>query len=121
MANEITITAKLSVKKDNLDHAENPGTLSFDMTGTTASGGAQAVTTTAAALGIGSVTTAGYAYFRNLGPTNYVEIGTLTGASFVAFAKLKVGEVAVVRLGTNAPTARANTATVNLQYYILQD
>jgi len=121
MANEITITAKMAVKKDSLDHAENPGTLSFDMSGAVATGGAQAVTTTAAALGIGSVTTAGYSYFRNTGPTNYIEIGTGTGTNFAPFIKLKTGEVAVCRLGTNAPTAKANVATVNLQYYILQD
>jgi hypothetical protein len=39
----------------------------------------------------------------------------------VPFLKLKAGEAAVFRLGTNSPTAKAAASTVNLQYYILQD
>jgi hypothetical protein len=35
--------------------------------------------------------------------------------------KLKAGEAAICRLGTNAPTAKANTAAVKLQYYIIAD
>jgi hypothetical protein len=121
MAREITLNLKISTLKGDLNHTENAGTLFVDLTGTTAAGGAATVTTTAAALTMGSVSSAGYAYFRNTGPTNYVEIGTGTGGSFVAFLKLKAGEAAICRLGTNAPTARANTASVALQYYILAD
>lgn len=120
MANEITLNLKMSALKGSLNHTENPGTLSVDLTGLTAIGGAATVTTTATALAMGSVTSAGYAYFRNTGPTNFVEIGTGTG-SFVAFLKLKAGEAAICRLSTSAPTARANTASVQLQYYILAD
>ena len=121
MANEITLNLKMSALKGSLNHTENPGTLSVDLTGLTAIGGAATVTTTATALAMGSVTSAGYAYFRNTGPTNFVEIGTGTGGSFVAFLKLKAGEAAICRLSTSAPTARANTASVQLQYYILAD
>jgi hypothetical protein len=35
--------------------------------------------------------------------------------------RLKAGEVAALRLATNAPTARANTAAVKLLYNILAD
>ncbi len=121
MAREITVNLKISTLKGDLNHTENPGTLFVDLAGTTAVGGAATVTTTAAALTMGSVSSAGYAYFKNTGPTNFVEIGTGTGGSFVAFLKLKAGEAAICRLGTNAPTARANTASVSLQYYILAD
>lgn len=121
MANEITVQAKLSVQKSFLNHTEYPGVLTFDMTGSNATGGAQNIGTNVETITMGDVTTAGYSYFRNLGPTNYVDIGTGTGTNFASFIKLKAGEVAVGRLGTNAPTARANTAAVNLQYYILQD
>ena len=76
--------------------------------------------TTGEALSVTDVSTTGWSYFRNLGPTNYVDLGTGT-TTFVAFARLKAGEAAIMRLGTNAPTARANTAAVNLQYYILAD
>ncbi len=121
MANEITLNLKISALKGSLNHTENPGTLTVDLSGLVAVGGAATVTTTAAALTMGSVSSAGYAYFRNTGPTNFVEIGTGTGGSFVAFLKLKAGEAAICRLGTNTPTARANTASVQLQYYILAD
>jgi hypothetical protein len=121
MANEITLNLKIQVAKGDLIHVENPSTLSVDLTGTTAIGGAATITTTAAAITMGSVSSAGYAYFRNTGPTNFVEIGTGTGGSFVAFLKLKEGEAAICRLGTNTPTARANTASIALQYYILAD
>jgi hypothetical protein len=120
MANEITLNLKIQVAKGDLIHVENPSTLSVDLTGTTAIGGAATITTTAAALTMGSVSSAGYAYFRNTGPTNFVEIGTGT-SPFVPFIKLKEGEAAICRLGTNTPTARANTASIALQYYILAD
>jgi len=120
MANEITLNLKLSVAKTYLVHTENPGTQSVTMTGTNAAGGVQAIGTAGELLGVTDVTTSGYAYFRNTDATNYVEIGTGTG-TFVAFLKLKAGECAICRLGTNAPSARANTAAVNLQYFILAD
>jgi hypothetical protein len=121
MANEITVQAKLSVVKSFLNHTEYPGVLTFDMSGSNATGGAQNIGTAAETITMGDVSTAGYSYFRNLGPTNFVDIGSGTGTSYVPFLKLKAGEVALCRLGTNAPTARANVAAVNLQYYILQD
>lgn len=120
MANEITLNLKISALKGSLNHTENPGTLTVDLSGLVAVGGAATVTTTAAALTMGSVSSAGYAYFRNTGPTNFLEIGTGT-SPFVPFLKLKAGEAAICRLGTNTPTARANTASVQLQYYILAD
>jgi hypothetical protein len=120
MAREITVNLKISTLKGDLNHTENPGTLFVDLAGTTAVGGAATVTTTAAALTMGSVSSAGYAYFKNTGPTNFVEIGTGT-SPFVPFLKLKAGEAAICRLSTSAPTARANTASVALQYYILAD
>ena len=120
MANEITVSMKLSVVKGFLDHVENPGTQSFDMSGLNASGGVQSIPTAGTLLAFGSVGTPGFAYFRNTGPTNFVEIGTGT-TTFVSFAKLKAGQSMICPLSTNAPSARANTAAINLQYYIVSD
>lgn len=120
MANEITLNLKMTVEKSYLTHREDPGVLNVDMSGSNAAGGVQAIGTSGETLSVTDVATPGYAYFRNLGPTNYVEIGTGTTA-FTAFVKLKAGEASILRLGTTAPTARANTAGVNLQYYILAD
>lgn len=121
MAQEITVNLRMNVTKGYLSQKFEPGPILVDMSGTTATGGAQDIGTTAETITMSDVTSAGYAYFRNTDTTNFVEIGTGTAGSFVAALKLKAGEVAVARLGTNAPTARANTAAVKLQYYILQD
>ena len=120
MADEIQLSLKLAVRKSSLIHSESPGTITATLTGNVATGGVQTITTTAAVLSMSSVTTAGYGYFRNIDGTNSVELGTGT-TTFVAFAKLKAGEAAIMRLGTNAPSAKAGAATVGLQYYILQD
>ena len=120
MANEITLNLKLSVNKGFLAHREDPGPITVDLNGSNATGGVQSIGTTGEALSVTDVSTTGWSYFRNLGPTNYVDLGTGT-TTFVAFARLKAGEATIMRLGTNAPTARANTAAVNLQYYILAD
>ena len=53
--------------------------------------------------------------------TNSIDIGTGTGTNFAAFSRLKPSEFGLIRLGTNAPTAKAVASTVALQYYILAD
>jgi hypothetical protein len=121
MANEINVTVKLTVAKGYLVHTENPGIQLVTMSGTTAAGGVQDIGTTAETIGVTDVGTAGYSFFRNTSTTEFVEIGTGTSGSFVAFAKLKAGEACLMRLGTNAPTAKAQTSSVKLQYYILAD
>lgn len=73
------------------------------------------------ALPMGDVVTAGWAFFQNLGPTNFVLIGIDIAGAFHQFAKLKAGEAGLIRLGTNAPYAKADTAAVNLLYLILAD
>lgn len=73
------------------------------------------------ALAMGDVAAAGYAFFRNLDATNFVLIGTDAAGTFHPFAKLKKGEAGVIRLGTNAPYAKADTGAVNLYCKILSD
>ncbi len=124
MANEISVVTRLYARNGFLLVDHNVGSVAVSMTGTTYASGAVEYPTTAAgtAISLDGVTTAtmGYAFFRNLDATNYIEIGIQTGGVFYAFAKLLAGEVAVVRLNqTNAPYARANTASVRLAYSIL--
>lgn len=121
MAQEITVTLKMSVAKGYLVQKFEPGTILVDMSGTNAIGGVQNIGTTGEALTITDVSTAGYAFFRNTSTTISVDIGTGTAGSFVAFMRLKAGEVAICRLGTNAPTARSVSSTVDLQFFILAD
>lgn len=123
MPNEITVNVSLGVKNGFLSQSLTPGTILVNMTGTTATGGAQDIgtSTNAEAISMNDVSSAGYAFFRNTDTTNYVDIGSGTGTNFAAVVRLKAGEAGVFRLGTNAPTARANTAAVKLQYFILAD
>lgn len=121
MANEITVTVKLAAVKGFLNYRDEPGVQSITMSGSTGCGGIQAIGTSHEAVAIGDTGTAGWAYFRNTDATNYVELGRDNAGTFIGFVKLKAGEACTMRLGTNAPYARANTASVNLQYYILAD
>lgn len=120
MADEITVNLQISARKGYLSFSEKTGNFLVTMNGTTGAGGIQTIGTSGELLGVTDVGTAGYAYFRNTSTTTNVDIGTGT-TSFVAFLKLKPGESAVCRLGTNAPSAKAASSTVDLQYFIFAD
>ena len=124
MANEISISTRLLAKKSFLNVDHNVGTVTADLSGSTSAAGIVSIPTTAGgtALSLDGITTAtmGYAFFRNIDATNYIEIGVQVGGTFYALVKLKAGEVALLRMNqTNPPYALANTATVVLQFTIL--
>ena len=124
MANEISISTRLYAKKSFLNVDHNVGTVTADLGGSTSAAGIVSIPTTAGgtALSLDGITTAtmGYAFFRNIDATNYIEIGVQVGGTFYALVKLKAGEVALLRMNqTNPPYALANTATVVLQFTIL--
>ena len=124
MASEISISTRLYAKKSYLVVDHNPGTFAVTLSGSTSAGGIVSIPTTAGgtALSLDGITTAtmGYAFFRNIDATNYIEIGVQVGGTFYALVKLKAGEVALLRMNqTNPPYALANTATVVLQFTIL--
>ena len=126
MANEISISTRLLAKKSFLNVDHNVGTVTADLSGSTSAAGIVSIPTTAGgtALSLDGITTAtmGYAFFRNIDATNYIEIGVQVGGTFYALVKLKAGEVALLRMNqTNPPYALANTATVVLQFTILAD
>lgn len=73
------------------------------------------------ALDLAGVSTPGFMVVQNLDPTNYIEVGIDVGGTFYAFLKLKPGEQGMVRLGTTAPYALANTAPAKLFYVIYAD
>jgi hypothetical protein len=121
MAREITSTDALSVNSLSLNHSN---TKQIDQATAVYGGGVQNVGTTQEAVGIGEVVTPGVAFFKNLDPTNFVEIGVMssgTGGTFLPLVKCKPGESAKFRLATANFWARANTASVNLQTCILAD
>ena len=123
MADEIQVGLDLLVENGNLKSSKRVPKSSLKVDQTTAAliENVQNIGTSHEALDMGGITTAGYAYFRNLDATNFVEIGIDVSATFHATVKLKAGEACVFRLTTNAPYAQADSAACDLQYMILDD
>lgn len=82
--------------------------------------GVQNIGTSAEIIDLGSVATdGGSAFFRNLDATNFVEVGLDVSATFVPFLKIPPGEQCYLTgLSDKDVYARANTAAVDLEYYI---
>ena len=120
MANEATVTTALKFTKGSVDLNLTDSASTFDVTGTRYQRAVQSVGTAAEALDMGDITDPGWAYFRNLDASNYVELFAATGET--AFLRLNAGEHACVRLSTSAtaPFAQADTASIDLEYMIVQ-
>lgn len=122
MANEISLNATLRVAKGYLDQQrERSRNFSLVAAAPAKAGGVMIVGTTHEAISLGDVATPGWCWFENLDPTNYVEIGVVVSSTFYPVIKLKPGEFQPCRLGTTAPYAKANTASVKLDYEIFED
>ena len=117
MAQEIRATAGITLQNGNLQVSRSVSNFPADQSGVGLQYGVQHVPTSPTALDMGNIGTAGWAFFRNLDSTNFIQIGT-TG--FVPFVTLLPGEVAVMRLATSAPYAQSDTAAVDLEYLILE-
>jgi hypothetical protein len=123
MANEISVSLQLSIRSGNLEYSRS-GSRSFSLVASApakAAGIASIGFAAHEALVMQDVATAGWARFENMDATNFVRIGVDSTGTFVPFLKLKPGEIAVCRLGTNAPYAKADTAAVKLDYEIFED
>ena len=130
MANEIQVTVAMQVNKGYLQHSQIPGTQLYTMTGTKCDGGAQVVSTSDAALNLGSLSssTVGWGYFRNTSTTSGedVAIGVRVSSTFYPLVGLKPGEVALFRLNTDVATAQAPyvksaSGSPILHYWIAED
>ena len=120
MANEITYTFQMRLSNGNLSDSFASGQKSADQSNALLIRNVQNIGTSAEALSLGDVSSPGLASFQNLDDTNFVEIGVDSGG-FVTFAKLKPGELSIVRLGTSAPYAKADTGAIDLFYIIYSD
>ena len=116
MSAEITYNATLT--NSGLRTSFGTGSKSIDQTTKRKVSNTQAVGTTHEALVMGEVATARWAYFENKDLANYVEVGTDSAGSFIAFLRLDAGQYVIVPLATNAPYAKANTAALDLLYEI---
>lgn len=121
MANEITLTSKMSVSKGNFVTALEVSGLKRTQDAIGATQGVLSIGTSEETISAGDVGTLGYAMFRNLDETNYVDIGP-DSTGLVGFIRLEPGDVAMLRLKPGITIkAQANTAAVKLQVLILED
>lgn len=124
MADELSLSFSLQFSKGGryVDTA-NLSTLGqeIDVSGTDYIHKTQTIGTTAEALDIGDITTCGWIVVRNLDATNYIEISRATFTTGQGTVKVKAGEKAVFRLGSNTPYALANSSSVEIQYLLIED
>ena len=127
MADEISLTAALRISSTNLRESYDPGAITIDYTDADSTqrggGGLQNIGTAVEAISLGDAADGGVFFFRNVDDVNYVEIGRTSDGSatgtFYPFLKLLAGEPSVGRLSESTIFARANTASINLQYRML--
>lgn len=124
MAGELYTTTRLRFRKGDIS-VDKTSAVTGDVAGNAYSAGVQEIPTTSGgtAISIGSaVGTKGMAFFRNLDDENYVELGVQDGSmNFIAFAKLKAGQAALVPLASSTIYALANTAAVLLDVVVIED
>jgi hypothetical protein len=121
MANEITARVGLEVLKSGVPEISKiPAQFKITMTGTDLILSTQAIGTAAEAIVKGEVSTIGMCLFHNLDATNYVEIGHDVSAAFEADIRINAGEWCLVRLTQGTPQARANTAAVQIEYFMIE-
>lgn len=124
MADEISYELRLAVSKGSLDFVRELRNQVATMTGDAVSHQTQDIPTTAAgtALDIATaVVNQGWAVFVNQDDTNYIEIGAEDGGTFYPVIKLLAGEGCLVRCASGLSHAVANTATVALEFFILEE
>ena len=119
MADEIKVNFSLAFTRGESKLNIPSNQLSVDSGSNVKVGNTQTVGTSLEALVLGDVASCGAAYILNTDDTNYVDIGVDVSGTFYGLIRLMPGEYAFCpRLATNAPYARANTSSVNLEYYI---
>ncbi len=120
MANEITVSAGLTVYKSSVMSSAVGRSVvdaTFTMTGNPYVQGVISVGTSAEAIPLGEVTQPHWAWFKNLDATNYLTIRN--GASGADLLRLYPGELCPVPLDITAtPYAVADTAACLLEYAI---
>lgn len=119
---DISLTTSFNVSKGSLKRAiQRAQQITFAAGAPTKAAGVANIGFAAhEALPMQDVSAAGWAFFENLDATNFVRLGIDSAGTFVPFLKLMPGESVIVRLATNAPYAKADTAAVQLDYEIYQ-
>ncbi|NBR87386.1 MAG: hypothetical protein EB141_13335 [Verrucomicrobia bacterium] len=115
MANEITLTASLSLAKTGQNLTGSVSGLSITQSGSTNIANVQTVGTTSEQLSLGDVSSPGYLFLKNLDATNFVVFDLNNPAvASTAFCTLLPGEGAVIPTRRTAIYAKADTASCNV-------
>lgn len=119
---DISLTTTCNILKGSLrDSVQRGQQIGFVASAPTMAGGIASIGFAShEALPMQDVSAAGWAFFENLDATNFVRIGIDSTGTFVPFLKLLPGESVWVRLATNAPYAKSDTAATQLNYKIYQ-
>jgi hypothetical protein len=120
VADEIEIAASFSYAKDDAEFSKVIAALQATVSGDNFIHHKQLVGTSEEALVLGEVSGGlGWALFRNLDATNYLEIRSGTGAGN-DIIKIPAGKFALFHFGSDitAPYAVANSAACLLEYFI---
>lgn len=109
MANEISVNLSMRVQNGAMLEVIQPGAISINQaTVGGPSPGYVTIGTSEESVSLSELSTLGYAFIQNLGPTNFVRWGFSTG---VYGGRLNAGESAVLRLNPGASLFMvANTA-----------
>ena len=119
MANEITVTTKLSFTKGGTTTSLEVSNLKVDVSGSRFIHNRQEIGTSEEAIDVGDLASVGYMLLVNRDATNFVEVRAGTGVADTI--KLKPGESSLIRLVATAPFAIADTAAVELEYLLIED
>lgn len=123
MANEITMTAKISFDKGLVVGVSRDETdKQVDVAGTRYTQIVQEIGTSEEVIALGDVPSAsiGYCHMKNLDATNFVEVRPALGAADLM--KLKPGESAVFRFTLSVvPAMIADTGACDVEILIIED
>lgn len=123
MAGEIRGSLQLQIDKTNFQFQRSVS-LNFDQTGDGGGNpGTLTIPTSDTAVTLTGITTPGWAIFRNLDATNYVDFGPDSGGAIVPFGRMEAGEPACFRLQPSGLTLRmqANTASCRVEIEVMED
>jgi thiamine monophosphate synthase len=126
MANEVTLSLNVAVANGNHNETFSASGLRFNQAAQGVHAQIVSVTTNAATLSKGAISSAGYAGFRNLSTatsgTAYVAIGSYDGTNIQEFCKLGRGAAAVVPLvPTITLAAKGYGTTGKIRYVVFEE
>lgn len=114
MANEIQLSASLAINRNGAVFT-GTGNSNITQSGTPTIANTQIIGATTEALLLGDVTGVGYYFFKNLDPSNYIELSLATPVvANAAFCTLLPGECALIPSRLETIYALANAAPCNL-------